>query len=76
MINRNCDLYFKLGTVHFLSDSGGGHAKKWFKGAGRGAGKSIGCKGGGVIKRILSIFTLTASVIVGSLTTPSKTLPK
>ena len=46
------------------------------KGRGGGAGKSIGCKGGGVIKRILSIFTLTASVIVGSLTTPSKTSPK
>ena len=26
------------------------------KGRGGGAGKSIGCKGGGVIKRILSIF--------------------
>ena len=46
------------------------------KGRGGGAGKSIGCKGGGVIKRILSIFTLTASVIVGSLTTASKTSSK
>ena len=50
--------------------------KNGLKGRGGGAGKSIGCKGGGVIKRILSIFTLTASVIVGSLTTPSKTSPK
>ena len=47
------------------------------KGRGGGAGKkNTWCKGGAVIKRILSIFTLTASVIVGSLTTPSKTSPK
>lgn len=48
------------------------------KGAGGCRQKNIGCKGkrGVVIKRILSIFTVTASVIVGSLTTASKTSPK
>ena len=46
------------------------------KGGGGGAGKkNIGCKGG-VTKRILSSFAVTASVIVGSLTMASKTSPK
>ena len=42
-----------------------------------GAGKEIlRVKGGGVTKRILSSFAVTASVIVGSLTMASKTSPK
>ena len=46
------------------------------KAGGGGAGKkNMRCKGG-VTKRILSSFAVTASVIVGSLTMASKTSPK
>ena len=69
--------FTQLGAVHFLSGGGGGGGGWGYLGGGGGHAKKQGfkdrvgqknirCKGG-VKKRILSSFAVTAFVIIGSL---------